>query len=499
MPPSLMEFEGFYYDGKSPTRHPVKLRLNPQHLHLIFPDQPLLSWPYSGLRMTRTGSDGPIRLERFISKNEVTPRSVVIEDPEFLAEAHRVAPGALGSFLAPPQRRNLRRALIVLALVLIPPLFFGIWKFGLPVLSDTFAGNIPVAWEEKLGETVYESMFQPPLKEPPPELREALDAISKRLLTAVPKQPYQFHIYVHPGNMVNALALPGGTVVVFQGLINATETPEELAEVKRRALSNPVYVNNIVSKDGDFTALVIETEVYGGDAESDEFAGFDADDGELTPGEEPAFLTGTENAEIVAALKRRFPAIEGPRREDICYATTNRQQAVRAIASECDLVLVVGSKNSSNSVRLTEIAEAAGTPAYLIDDKSELEASWFDGIDRVLSTAGASAPEDLVREIVLHLIERYGGEVEQRDIFHETIEFGLPLTLKKFMRSHGLKTEGRRIVRDDAVALDGWLEAQGIQPLQEFQVPFQRQSRVFAHPVEGRHEDAKFHAFLDCH
>ncbi len=231
MPPSLMEFEGFYYDGKSPTRHPVKLRLNPQHLHLIFPDQSLLSWPYSGLRMTRTGSDGPIRLERFISKNEVTPRSVVIEDPEFLAEAHRVAPGALGSFLAPPQRRNLRRALIVLALVLIPPLFYGIWKFGLPVLSDTFAGNIPVAWEEKLGETVYESMFRPPLKEPPPELREALDAITKRLLTAVPNQPYQFHIYVHPGNMVNALALPGGTVVVFQGLINATETPEELAGV----------------------------------------------------------------------------------------------------------------------------------------------------------------------------------------------------------------------------------------------------------------------------
>jgi predicted Zn-dependent protease len=226
-----MEFEGFYYDGKSPKRHSVKLRLNPQHLHLMFPDKPLLSWPYSGLRMTRTGSDGPIRLERFISKNEVTPRSVVVEDPEFLAEAHRVAPGALGSFLVPPQRRNLRRALIVLALVIIPPLFYGIWKFGLPVLSDTFAANIPVAWEEKLGETVYESMFQPPLKEPPPELRQALDAISRRLLTAVPNQPYQFHIYVHPGNMVNALALPGGTVVVFQGLINASKTPEELAGV----------------------------------------------------------------------------------------------------------------------------------------------------------------------------------------------------------------------------------------------------------------------------
>ncbi len=231
MKPPTHEFAGFYYDGKSANRYLVRVRLSPQHLHLVFPDNPLISWPYSGLRMTRTGSDGPIRLERILSKTDLTLPSVVIEDPDFLAAAHDVAPGALGSYLAPPQRRNLRRTLIVLALVLIPPLFFGIWKFGLPVISDTFAGNIPVKWEEKLGEKVYESMFQPPLKEPPPEVRKALDAISQRLLTAVPDQPYTFHIYVHPGNMVNALALPGGTVVVFQGLINATETPEELAGV----------------------------------------------------------------------------------------------------------------------------------------------------------------------------------------------------------------------------------------------------------------------------
>ncbi len=173
-------------------------------------------------------------------------------------------------------------------------------------------------------------------------------------------------------------------------------------------------------------------------------------------------LSMDDASKIIDALRRAFPTIKDPPSDDICYATTNRQKAVHAIAAECDLVLVVGSQNSSNSVRLTEIAEASGTSAYLIDDKSELESPWFEGIDRVLITAGASAPEDLVREIVLHLIERYGGEVEQRDIFHETIEFGLPLTLKKFMRSHGLKTEGRRIVRDDAVALDGWLEEQGI-------------------------------------
>ena len=173
-------------------------------------------------------------------------------------------------------------------------------------------------------------------------------------------------------------------------------------------------------------------------------------------------LSMDDASKIIDALREAFPNIKDPPSDDICYATTNRQKAVHAIAAECDLVLVVGSKNSSNSVRLTEIAEASGTSAYLIDDKSELESHWFDGIDRVLITAGASAPEDLVREIVLHLIDRHGGDVEQRDIFHETIEFGLPLTLKKFMRAHGLKTEGRRIVRDDAVALDGWLEGQGI-------------------------------------
>ncbi|MHC4413856.1 MAG: 4-hydroxy-3-methylbut-2-enyl diphosphate reductase [Planctomycetota bacterium] len=167
-------------------------------------------------------------------------------------------------------------------------------------------------------------------------------------------------------------------------------------------------------------------------------------------------------ATIIEGLRKAFPHIKDPPSEDICYATTNRQKAVRAIAPECDLVLVVGSKNSSNSVRLTEIAEATGTRAYLIDDTSELEDHWFDGVENLLITAGASAPEDLVRELVLYLIDHHQGEVEQRDIFHESIEFGLPQTLKSFMRANGINPDGRRVVRDDAVALDRWLESQGI-------------------------------------
>ncbi len=174
-------------------------------------------------------------------------------------------------------------------------------------------------------------------------------------------------------------------------------------------------------------------------------------------------LSMDDASKIIDALRAAFPNIKDPPSDDICYATTNRQKAVRAIAPECDLVLVVGSKNSSNSVRLTEIAEAAGTPAYLIDDKSELCPEWFDDAQCVLITAGASAPEDLVRELVVELIERYDGEVEQRDIFHEHIEFGLPVTLKRFMRANGIDTQGRRIVRDDAVSLDEWLQARGIK------------------------------------
>jgi 4-hydroxy-3-methylbut-2-enyl diphosphate reductase len=165
---------------------------------------------------------------------------------------------------------------------------------------------------------------------------------------------------------------------------------------------------------------------------------------------------------IIAALRRAFPSIKEPPSEDICYATTNRQMAVRAIAPDCDLVLVVGSKNSSNSQRLTEISANAGTPARLIDDKSELRPEWFDGVERVLVTAGASAPEDLVRELILHLIDTFGGEVEQRDIYNETVEFGLPGTLKELMRRRGIDPTGRRISMDVGANTTEWLEERGI-------------------------------------
>jgi 4-hydroxy-3-methylbut-2-enyl diphosphate reductase len=165
---------------------------------------------------------------------------------------------------------------------------------------------------------------------------------------------------------------------------------------------------------------------------------------------------------IIAALKQAYPQIKSPPSEDICYATTNRQMAVRAIAPGCDLVLVVGSKNSSNSQRLTEISANVGTPAKLIDDKSELRPEWFEGVSTVLVTAGASAPEDLVRDLIVHLIDAYGGDVEQRDIYHENVEFGLPGTLKELMRGRGIDPTGRRITMDIGAKATEWLEERGI-------------------------------------
>lgn len=165
---------------------------------------------------------------------------------------------------------------------------------------------------------------------------------------------------------------------------------------------------------------------------------------------------------IIAALQAAIPTLKAPPSECICYATTNRQKAVRAIAPDCSLVLVVGSRNSSNSVRLTEISENVGTPAKLIDDLTELEPAWFQGIDTVMVTAGASAPDDLVNDLVLHLIDVHGGEVEQRDIDRETIEFGLPGSLKSVMRDHGVDPSGRRMLFDRAGDLDKMLDAHGI-------------------------------------
>jgi 4-hydroxy-3-methylbut-2-enyl diphosphate reductase len=140
-------------------------------------------------------------------------------------------------------------------------------------------------------------------------------------------------------------------------------------------------------------------------------------------------LSVDDAAGIVAALRARFPAIVGPKKDDICYATQNRQDAVKALARECDLVLVVGSPNSSNSNRLREVAHNAGVPAYMVDTARDLDPRWLEGSRRIGITAGASAPEVLVQELIERLRSLGATEVRELDGISEAVVFPLPRSL----------------------------------------------------------------------
>ncbi len=142
-------------------------------------------------------------------------------------------------------------------------------------------------------------------------------------------------------------------------------------------------------------------------------------------------LSVDETMETVRALRERFPSLQNPPSDDICYATQNRQLAVKAMAAQCDLVLVVGSKNSSNSVRLVEVALTAGAgAAYLVDYAREIDESWLDGVETVGLTSGASVPEVLVRGVLDHLAERGWESVEEITTAEETLTFSLPRELR---------------------------------------------------------------------
>jgi 4-hydroxy-3-methylbut-2-enyl diphosphate reductase len=142
-------------------------------------------------------------------------------------------------------------------------------------------------------------------------------------------------------------------------------------------------------------------------------------------------LAVNETAEILAVLRERFPDLKGPPSDDICYATTNRQHALSTVANEADLVLVIGSPNSSNSVRLVELARRAGTPAYLIDDAGDIRPEWLAGVRTIGLTAGASAPPRLVDEVLAALAP---GTVVERETATESIRFTLPAAVRPSSR-----------------------------------------------------------------
>jgi 4-hydroxy-3-methylbut-2-enyl diphosphate reductase len=148
-----------------------------------------------------------------------------------------------------------------------------------------------------------------------------------------------------------------------------------------------------------------------------------------------AYLTQTtlsvdETNQIIDVLRERFPDIRSPLREDICYATQNRQDAVKDLAREADVILVIGSQNSSNSKRLVEVARALGTPAHLIDDESQIDALWLEGAGTVGVTSGASAPEWLVERVIDHLKALGATDVDQLHTVDESMRFSLPASVR---------------------------------------------------------------------
>lgn len=156
---------------------------------------------------------------------------------------------------------------------------------------------------------------------------------------------------------------------------------------------------------------------------------------EVTYPDELAYVTQTtlsvdDTQGVISALQQKFPSIVGPKHDDICYATQNRQDAVKALAREVDLVLVVGSINSSNSNRLRELAEKQGVPAYLIDGAEDIRPEWLSDIERIGVTAGASAPESLVEGVITQLRQKVSASISEMDGVPEHMEFALPKELR---------------------------------------------------------------------
>ncbi len=156
---------------------------------------------------------------------------------------------------------------------------------------------------------------------------------------------------------------------------------------------------------------------------------------DLAEDQKIAYLTQTtlsvdDASRIIARLRERFPHIEGPARQDICYATQNRQEAARLLAEQADVVLVVGSRNSSNSQRLAEIARTGGVPAHLIDGPDDISREWFSGEETVLITAGASAPENIVQRCIAYLQDAYAADVRTHSVREEKVHFILPRELR---------------------------------------------------------------------
>lgn len=255
--------------------------------------------------------------------------------------------------------------------------------------------------------------------------------------------------------------VPVGARVIFSA---HGVSPAVRSEAKERQLQvidatcplvTKVHLEAVRFAKQGFTIILIghrdHDEVTGtlGEAPQNTILVSDVDDVNRLTIEDPeriVYLTQTtlsldETKDIVIRLMERFPKIVGPRTQDICYATENRQLAVKAVAPLCQALLVVGSQNSSNSRRLVEVCEKAGVPAYLLDDCGEVHPAMLEGVDTVAVTAGASAPEHLVEELISHLRAKGYKNLEEAEIKEEDVRFTLPSDLENFTpRLHTVRT-----------------------------------------------------------
>ncbi|MFM8635252.1 MAG: 4-hydroxy-3-methylbut-2-enyl diphosphate reductase [Planctomycetia bacterium] len=273
---------------------------------------------------------------------------------------------------------------------------------------------------------------------------------------------YVFHEIVHNKHVVDRFTregavfvnavheVPEGSVLLFSAHGVAPEVRRVAEERRLRAIDatcplvTKVHLEAIKYAKAGYRIMLIghegHDEVIGTIGQApDAFTlvetAEDVDSLRFSPTDKLAYLTQTtlsvdDASRIINRLKERFPQIVGPPKDDICYATQNRQEAVRLLSDDADIVLVLGSQNSSNSQRLAELARDGGIPAYLIDGANEIDPTWFTGDETVLITAGASAPESVVQDCVQWLKARYGAPVEERTIRQEEVYFPLPKELR---------------------------------------------------------------------
>jgi 4-hydroxy-3-methylbut-2-en-1-yl diphosphate reductase len=273
---------------------------------------------------------------------------------------------------------------------------------------------------------------------------------------------YVFHEIVHNKHVVNRFEregavfvdsveeVPEGAVLLFSAHGVAPEVRRVAAARRLRAIDatcplvTKVHLEAVKYAKAGYRIVLIghagHDEVIGTMGQAPEAFTLvdnvaDVDALPLGPDDKLAYLTQTtlsvdDASRIINRLKERFPQIVGPPKDDICYATQNRQEAVRLLSGDADLVIVLGSRNSSNSQRLAELAADSGIPAHLIDGASEIDPAWFTGNETVVITAGASAPESVVQDCVQWLRSHYGATVEERVIREEDVYFPLPKELR---------------------------------------------------------------------